>query len=108
MQLAIYLNHQLAGAVIVWDTGPYRNLTERDGQEVPLEMALDQGHAVVGLNGKKLKGGYALTRIRSGSREQWLLVKQRDPAADARRDPVSTQPESVLSGRTVEQVRDQG
>ncbi len=97
-----------AGAVIVWDTGPYRNLTKRDGQEVPLEMALDQGHAVVGLDGKKLKGGYALTRIRSGPREQWLLVKQRDQAADARRNPVSTQPESVLSGRTVEQVRDEG
>lgn len=97
-----------AGAVIVWDTGPYRNLTKRDGQEVPLEMALDQGHAVVGLDGKKLKGGYALTRIRSDPREKWLPVKQRDQAADARRNPVSTQPESVLSGRTVEQVRDEG
>lgn len=94
-----------AGAVIVWDAGPYRNLTKRDGREVPLEQALDQGHAVVSLNGKKLKGGYALTRIRNGHREQWLLVKQRDEAADARRNPVSTQPESVLSGRTVEQLR---
>ena len=71
-------------------------------------MALDQGHAVVGLDGKKLKGGYALTRIRSDPREKWLPVKQRDQAADARRNPVSTQPESVLSGRTVEQVRDEG
>ena len=25
-----------AGAVIVWDTGPYRNRTQRDGQEVPI------------------------------------------------------------------------
>ena len=29
-----------AGAVIVWDTGEYRNLTERDGEELPMEQAL--------------------------------------------------------------------
>ena len=40
----------------------------------------------------------------AASRERWLLVKVRDEAADARRDPVSTQPESVLTGRTIEQV----
>jgi hypothetical protein len=34
----------------------------------------------------------------------WLLIKRRDEGADARRRPTSTQPESVLSGRTVEQV----
>ena len=33
-----------------------------------------------------------------------LLVKKDDEGADARRRPVTTQPESVLSGRTVEQV----
>jgi DNA ligase D-like protein (predicted 3'-phosphoesterase) len=93
-----------AGSVIVWDTGPYRNLTERDGREVPLEQALADGHAVVELDGEKLRGGYALTRIGTGSQERWLLVKTRDERADARRRPVSTQPESVLSGRTVEQV----
>lgn len=32
-----------AGAVIVSDAGPYRNLTKRDGREVPLEHAIDQG-----------------------------------------------------------------
>ena len=37
-------------------------------------------------------------------RERWLLVKMADEEADARRKPVKTQPESVLSGRTIEQV----
>ena len=96
-----------AGSVIVWDTGPYRNLTERDGREMPVERALADGHAVVELDGQKLRGGYALTRIGTGSQERWLLVKTRDERADARRRPVSTQPESVLSGRTVEQVADE-
>ena len=37
-------------------------------------------------------------------REQGLRVQVRAYAADARRNPVSTQPESVLSGRTIEDV----
>jgi DNA ligase D-like protein (predicted 3'-phosphoesterase) len=95
-----------AGAVIVWDTGTYRNLTERDGREVPVEQALDEGHLVVELHGRKLRGGYAL--IRTGrddrARERWMLVKKRDAEADPSRDPLANEPESVLSGRTVEQV----
>jgi DNA ligase D-like protein (predicted 3'-phosphoesterase) len=96
------------GAVIVWDTGPYRNRTERDGQEVPIARALADGHAVVELEGRKLRGRYALTRTDTEPRERWLLVKVRDDEADARRDPVSTQPESVLSGRTIEEVAEDG
>jgi DNA ligase D-like protein (predicted 3'-phosphoesterase) len=91
-----------AGAVIVWDTGTFRNLTARDGEEVELARALADGHAKVELRGEKLRGGYALTR--TGPGRNWLLVKVRDGGADARRNPTSTQPESVRSGRTVEQV----
>jgi len=97
-----------AGAVIVWDTGPYRNRTERDGEEVPIARALGDGHAVVELHGRKLRGRYALTRTDTEPRERWLLVKVRDEEADARRNPVSTQPESVLTGRTIEQVAEGG
>jgi DNA ligase D-like protein (predicted 3'-phosphoesterase) len=91
-----------AGAVIVWDTGPYRNLGD-----VPIEDALEQGHATFWLDGQKLKGAWSLRRIAEGKDERWLLVKKKDEEADARRNPVSTQPESVVSGRTIEQVREQ-
>ena len=37
-------------------------------------------------------------------RERWLLVKMADEQADARRKPVKSQPESVVSGQTVEEV----
>jgi len=89
-----------AGAVIVWDTGPYRNRSD-----APMEDGLANGHLSFWLEGHKLHGGYALTRtgVRAG-KEQWLLIKRRDEHADARRNPVSTQRESVLSGRTVEDV----
>jgi DNA ligase D-like protein (predicted 3'-phosphoesterase) len=95
-----------AGPVIVWDVGTYRNLTEEDGREVAVEEAVDAGHVKVWLEGQKLRGGYSLRRTRIGrdEREKWLMVKLKDEEADARRNPVSTQPESVKSGRTIEEV----
>jgi hypothetical protein len=55
--------------------------------------------------GRKIKGGYA--SIRTGNDDRWLLVKMDDKEAEARRNPVSTEPESVLSGRTLEQIAEQ-
>ena len=40
----------------------------------------------------------------TGKDEAWLLVKKSDEDADARRKPVRSQPESVLSGRTARRV----
>jgi len=96
------------GSVIVWDTGTYRNITTSKGEEVPASEALARGHVAVWLEGHKLSGGYALTRVGRGQDERWLLVKMKDERSDARRDPVSTEPQSVLSGRTVEEVAQQG
>jgi DNA ligase D-like protein (predicted 3'-phosphoesterase) len=89
-----------SGAVIVWDAGTYRNLDE----ERSMAQTLDAGHAKFWLEGEKLTGGWTLQRTRGGAKPQWLLIKRRDEGADARRNPQSTQPESVKSGRTIEQV----
>ena len=98
-----------AGAVIVWDAGTYRNRTRQDGEEVPVERALEDGHLVVELHGHKLRGGYALTRtgVDARGRERWILVKKRDAEARPGCDVVAAHPESVLSGRTIEQVADE-
>lgn len=95
-----------AGPVIVWDAGTYRNLSEEGGTEIPVEEAVDRGHVKVWLEGTKLRGGWSLRRTAIGrsARAKWLLVKLRDEQADARRRPVSSQPESVLTGRTIEDV----
>jgi hypothetical protein len=92
----------------VWDTGPFRNLTEKKGAAVPLGEAVAHGHLKVWLEGKKLQGGYALTRFKTGKDEAWLLVKTDDEKADARRDPVATEPDSVLSGRSLEEIAAEG
>ena len=95
-----------AGTVIVWDIGPYRNLTtDDDGEELAVGRAVEEGHVKVWLEGEKLRGGYALTHAKLGGDESnWLLVKIDDEAADARRNPTSTEPHSVLSDRTIEEV----
>jgi DNA ligase D-like protein (predicted 3'-phosphoesterase) len=93
-----------AGPVIVWDAGTYRNLTEKNGQEIPAEDAVSAGHVKVFLEGHKLRGGYALTRIGRGKKPRWILVKLKDEHADARRNPVRTEPKSVTTGRTIEEM----
>jgi DNA ligase D-like protein (predicted 3'-phosphoesterase) len=85
-----------AGRVIVWDRGTYINESQYDMSE-----GLKRGHLSFWLDGQKLRGGYALTRIRDGVDETWLLVKKSDEFADARSNSVRDQPESVLSGRTL-------
>jgi DNA ligase D-like protein (predicted 3'-phosphoesterase) len=85
-----------AGPVIVWDRGNYRSL----GDE-PIEQALAGGHLSFWLEGEKLRGGWTLRQIEG---RRWLLVKRRDDEADARRNPVSTQPESVVIGKRIHEV----
>jgi DNA ligase D-like protein (predicted 3'-phosphoesterase) len=88
-----------AGRVIVWDHGTYHNRTEHE-----MTTCLGRGHLSFRLHGEKLHGGYALTRIREGEDETWLLMKRRDDDADARRNPVRSEPEWVLSGRTLDEL----
>jgi len=90
-----------AGTVIVWDTGDYTNLTERNGVAVPMREAIDSGHLKVWLRGQKISGAFALTRTRmTGDDRSWIMVKLDDAGADRRRKPATTQLRSVLSGRT--------
>ena len=95
------------GTVLIWDRGDYENITEKDGEIQPIKKALDAGHVLIALHGEKLKGGYALHRTGNGDDARWLLIKMDDEHADARRNPVSTEPESVESGRTIEAVADE-
>jgi len=91
------------GAVIVWDVGTWEHLTGDDDAPGSVAEALAAGHLSFRLVGEKLAGGYTLQRFRP-EQDHWLLIKHADDDADARRRPTSTQPESVLSGYTVEQV----
>lgn len=93
------------GTVLVWDTGSYRNLmAEKEDIHWSMVQSIDEGHVEVWLEGEKLRGGYALVRFREGEDEAWLLIKMKDELADASRHPARTEPASVLSGRTLEDI----
>lgn len=94
-----------AGAVMVWDSGTYRNLRAGKGRSSKgMEASLEEGLVEVWLEGKKLRGGYALKRMQGGTKPQWLLIKMNDEGADARRNPVSTEPDSVKTGRSIASI----
>ena len=87
------------GAVIVWDRGSYEGL-----DDVPMAEALERGKASFRLAGEKLHGGFTLVRTRGrAGKPQWLLIKKRDEAADGT-GPVEDRPESVVSGKTLDEV----
>ena len=94
------------GRVIVWDAGPFRNLkADKAGREIPLARCLDDGQVEVWIEGQKIRGGYAFVHSRLGGDDaDWLLIKMKDEGADARRNPVSTQPYSVLTERRIEDI----
>ena len=91
-----------AGAVIVWDRGWYRLVKDE-----PAARQLAAGRLEVELFGDKLRGRWTLARMGGASKESkdWLMLKKADEYAG---DEEATErfPESVLSGLTVEEVRD--
>lgn len=89
-----------AGEVIIWDRGVYEN------QKVPKTMSecFDDGTIEIFLRGKKLQGGYALVRMQSDDKN-WLLIKMADDYADARKNIVLSEPQSVLSGHLINDLK---
>ncbi|MEN6551647.1 MAG: DNA polymerase ligase N-terminal domain-containing protein [Methanobacterium sp.] len=93
-----------AGTVIVWDTGTYRNLNKKNDHEIDIEESINSGHVDIWLEGHKLKGGYALIHTGKGDRKFWLLLKKKDENAATDKDILIDRPESVLSGRTIDDI----
>ena len=94
-----------AGAMIVWDSGRWRPL------EDPV-AGMEAGKLLFELHGYKLHGVWTLFRIRDPRQQddgnQWLLMKKPDAAArpDSGDSDDDLPPQSVLSGLTVEELRD--
>ena len=85
-----------AGAVIVWDRGVW--IPHDDPEE-----GMREGKLHFDLHGHKMRGEWILVRTKAGP-DQWLLFKKAD--AWARKGAPPFPDESVLSGLTVEELRD--
>lgn len=85
------------GTVMVWDTGTWRqNGDAREG--------LQKGSLKFELNGKKLKGGWALVHMKGRGEKNWLLIKENDPYADRKGDVLEKYPDSALSGWSLQEI----
>ncbi len=94
------------GTVMIWDKGSIEsNKKDEKGKVISLKDSFEAGKIEVTLQGQKLKGGFTLVEMKGGKMKgNWLLMKQDDDEADARRNPVSTQAKSVVSGRSMEEI----
>jgi bifunctional non-homologous end joining protein LigD len=84
------------GKVLVWDYGTWT--AEHPDKQV------QAGRLTFDLHGHKLRGRFHLVRSKAErGRERWLLFKGDDEGASDQ-DIITTRPESVLSGNTIEDV----
>ena len=88
-----------AGSVIVWDRGWFRSFKPEDILE-----QYERGKMELELFGFKLRGRWTLVRMGKKDKE-WLLLKK-DDAGATEREAIERYPESVISGLTVEEMRD--
>ena len=95
-----------AGTVIIWDEGYYEPLHEvgpsKKEQEKLLLKELKAGSVKIKMYGKKLKGEFALVKIKNSDDNAWLLIKHNDKYASDK--DVSEKAKSVVSGKTIEQM----
>ncbi len=98
------------GEVIVWDRGTYSPdeggrylFGDRAAAEKEMRSGLQNGKISFFLRGSKLKGSWTLVKLRKKEND-WLLMKHRDEYAAPGAD-ILKEDRSVISGRTVEDIR---
>ena len=90
------------GTVIVWDTGTWTPVNDP-------HAGLAKGDLKFNLHGTKLNGLYVLVHMKprpGEKREMWLLIKERDEFVRPHEefDVIAEQPDSAVTGRSLEEV----
>jgi bifunctional non-homologous end joining protein LigD len=91
------------GTVLLWDRGTWEPLEDP-------HQGLGKGALKFRLEGEKLKGKWALVKIKGrdarDDAKSWLLIKERDEyvRSSSVYDITRDRPESVATGRTLEQI----
>lgn len=95
-----------AGEVIIWDEGTYEPYDGGDNPQEKMRQELKTGHITIIMHGKKLKGEYALIKLKD-SKKEWLLIKKGDEFASESKD-ILKQDQSIKSGKTIEDLKEHG
>ena len=91
-----------AGTVIIWDEGTYEPIEEfekKSDQEKYLTKKFHGGSMKIKMNGKKLKGEFALVRTKGRGENSWLLIKHRDKFATEK--DITEKDRSVRSRKSI-------
>jgi len=103
------------GTVMMWDRGWWevdREWVEDSKTSSKVREAHDQGPATAleagelkfKLHGQKLKGSWVLVQMKGRGDKNWLLIKHRDQEAREDYDITEEQPDSVTSGRDLDEI----
>jgi bifunctional non-homologous end joining protein LigD len=86
-----------AGIVEIWDHGTYEPLEDmsRADAEKQLLKDLKKGSLKFRMHGKKLKGEFALVRMKTGEDNTWLLIKHKDTYATSQ--PYSSEEDTPVN-----------
>lgn len=72
-----------AGIVEIWDKGYYTAIDSKDVKtsEKAIRAGLKVGNLKINMHGKKLKGEFALVKLKGKEDKSWLLIKHNDKYA---------------------------
>ena len=93
------------GAVMIWDFGDWSPVEDA-------ERGFEEGNLKFELHGKKLRGKWALIRMKRNperdrsDKPNWLLIKEKDELAQPEDAPaiVDLAPDSAVTGRTIDEI----
>lgn len=89
------------GTVMLWDRGWWQPHGDPDEE-------MEKGKLGFELHGERLKGNWALVRLRARSKrdkDNWLLIKEKDGVARSKGKPtVERETDSVSTGRAMDEI----
>src|SRR5207302_10610408 len=91
-----------AGTVMVWDRGTFTVDGTLDARK-----QLEREEIKFNLNGEKLRGSFVLVKLRHSEKgNEWLMMKHKDAAEDSAWN-IEEHDGSVLTGRTLEEIKEE-
>ena len=91
-----------AGTVMVWDRGTFTVEGTLDARK-----QLEREEIKFNLDGQKLRGSFVLVKLRHSEKgNEWLMMKHKDAAEDSAWN-IEEHDGSVLTGRTLEEIKEE-
>lgn len=98
-----------AGQVEIWDSGTYEPLEESDlAPDKEMQKELASGSIKILMKGKKLKGEFALVKMKNAENNAWLLIKHKDKFAKAPYDAEENTAKNSLVTKYLQEKKSPG